>query len=343
VFKVKPACRISGTIRDENGEIPEDIDDLTVLAWFEDDDGEGYRTAHARINRADGSYFIDRLDNKPAYVMAINWKADQKDDPYPPIYYPSTFSREDAKRITFDEKKQVENVDITLKKEGGLVLEGTVVDETGAPVPEAFVVVHRRDMLFDFVTDYTDEQGKYRIDGLAKGEFLVHVDAAHRGLVRMRTPLDLDVAVASTRRDFTLAEGVTISGRFVDEEGKPWKIGRGHGYAAIHGEENDSSGGSFTLTGFRNKYGPKDIQEGAASSFLTGEGGYRNRHMVFPTESDFLIHGMMPGQTQIGFFPKEQRRDVAEIRYDERDIKESGIQTKPGDEIKGVTIVIGKH
>ena len=64
-------------------------------------------------------------------------------------------------------------------------------DAAGKPVPEAFVVVHRRDMLFDFVTAYTDAQGHYQIQGLGDGEFLVHVDAVHRGLVRTRTPIDL--------------------------------------------------------------------------------------------------------------------------------------------------------
>ena len=113
------------------------------------------------------------------------------------------------------------------------MLEGTVLDEAGKPVPEAFVVVHRRDMLFDFVTAYTDEQGHYQIQGLGDGEFTVHVDAVHRGFVRMRIPLDLDKASKKTRRDFTLARGVAISGKFVDEKGKDWQIGESYGYAHI--------------------------------------------------------------------------------------------------------------
>ena len=125
---------------------------------------------------------LDGLGGKPVYVMAINWQAAKEGNAYPPIYYPGTFFRSDAKRITFDKQQHVDNINIKLQKEGGLILEGTVRDEAGKPVPEAFVVVHRRDMLFDFVTAYTDAQGRYQIQGLGDGEFLVHVDAVHRGL-----------------------------------------------------------------------------------------------------------------------------------------------------------------
>ena len=111
-----------------------------------------------------------------------------------------------------------------MRKEGGLVLEGTIRDEAGKPVPEAFVVVHRRDMGEDFVTAYSDAQGHYQIQGLGDGEFVVHVDAVHRGLVRTRTPLDLDKTSKTTRLDFTLARGVLISGKFVDQQGHDWKV-----------------------------------------------------------------------------------------------------------------------
>ena len=341
VFEIKPACQISGKVLDEQGKVPKWIDEMTVLAWVENPDGK-FRTEQARVNRNDGSFSIDRLDKTPAYVMAVNWKANRADKTYPPVYYPSTFNRDDARRIAFDAGRKVENVDITVKDEGGLVLVGTVTDEAGKPVPEAFVVVHRRDMLFDFVTDYTGEDGKYRIHGLGNGEFLVHVDAAHRGLVRIRTPFELDGSVAETQRDFTLPLGVTISGKFVDEQGKEWRMARSHGYAAIPPDPDDSSGGTFSLSRFRNKFGPKDVDESASGSFSTGEGSYRNRQMFFPTSSTFLIQGMLPGKTQIAFAPKEEGQEVLEILYGGENIKESGIETKAGEQVKDVTIVIGK-
>ncbi len=349
VLKAERACRISGKILDENGKRPENIDNLTVLAWFEkkDDKEKKYVSEQARVNQADGSYSIDGLSSKPVYVMAINWRAAREGNAYPPIYYPGTFSRSEAKQITFDKEQRIDNINITLQKEGGLILEGTVRDEAGKPVPEAFVVVHRRDMLFDFVTAYTDEQGHYQIQGLGDGEFLVHVDAVHRGFVRMRTPLDLDKTSKKTQSNFDLNRGVLILGKFVDEKGNDWQIGESYGFANISkdGLVNDQqqSYSSFSLTNFRNKHRPKDTEKSSGGSFALGEGGYEDGEMIFPTTSTFVIQGMMPGHTKIGFSPNKEGQKVAKILYDGRNIMESGIETKPGQEIKDVTIVIGKQ
>ena len=190
VLKARQACRISGHVLNDNGKAPEDVDTLTVVAWSKNDDGKESKNEQGHINRTDGSYLIDGLDNEPVYVMAINWRAAREGNALPPIYYPHTFSRSDAKLVTFDKSSHVENVDILRLKEGGLIMKGTVRDEAGKPVPEAFVVVHHRDMLFDFATAYTNEQGHYQIGGLGDGQFLVHVDAVHRGFVRTRTPVE---------------------------------------------------------------------------------------------------------------------------------------------------------
>ncbi|MGA2062367.1 MAG: M56 family metallopeptidase [Thermoguttaceae bacterium] len=347
VLKAERACRISGKILDENGKRPENIDTLTVLAWFEKKDGKVYESEQARVNQADGSYSIDGLGSQPVYVMAINWRAAREGNAYPPIYYPGTFSRSEAKQITFDKEQRIDNINITLQKEGGFILEGTVRDEAGEPVPEAFIVVHRRDMLFDFVTAYTDEQGHCQIQGLGDGEFLVHVDAVHRGFVRMRTPLDLDKTSKKTQLNFTLNRGVLISGKFVDEKGNDWRIGTSYGFANISkddlGNDQQKSDSGFSLTNFRNKHRPKDALESSGGSFALGEGGYEDGEMIFPTTSTFVIQGMMPGQTKIGFSPNKEGQKVAKILYNGRDIMESGIETKPGQEIKDVTIVIGKE
>ena len=251
--------------------MPENIDTLTVLAWFKSDDGKGYECEQAGVNRADGSYAIDGLADKPVYVMAIDWQAAREGDAWPPIYYPSTFSRSAAKLITFDKSPRVEGVNITRRKKGGMVIEGTVRDEAGKPVPEAFVVVDRRDMFFDFNTAYTDAQGHYRIDGLGAGQFLVHVDAVHRGFVRTRVPLNLDKTSTKVQRDFTLNRGVLISGKFVDQNGDAWKIGESYGYANIVNykrvKAKQMSSSSFSLTRFWNKYRPQDAEEGQGGSF----------------------------------------------------------------------------
>ena len=81
-------------------------------------------------------------------------------------------------------------------------------------------MAYRRDMFSDFVTAYTDDQGCYRIHGLGEGAFQVNVDAAHRGLIGTRTPLDLDGQNEKTELNFTLNRGVEISGKFVGRGGR---------------------------------------------------------------------------------------------------------------------------
>ena len=346
VLKLKEACRVSGKIMDENGKAPESKT-WEVLAWIEYDGGQGYRTEPGRVSPADGSYVIDGLSDKPIYVMAIDRRAAKQGNAWPAIYYPSSFSRTDAKQVVFDKSRNVYDVNITLRKEGGIVIEGTVRDEAGKPVPEAFVVVHRSDMLFDYNTAYTDAAGRYQIQGLGAGSFLVHVDAAHRGFVRTRTPIDLDKASEKVQRDFTLHRGASISGKFVDEKGQDWRIGDSYAYAAQVSKDRPARSqfelneGNFSSTNFQNKHRPKNTADHFPGTFLRGEGDYDCDQAVFPTTSTFIIQGMMPGHTMIGFSTNKENQKVVNILYDGRDILDSGIDTKPGEEIKDVTIVIG--
>jgi len=62
--------------------------------------------------------------------------------------------------------------------------------------------------------------------------------------------------------------------------------------------------------------------------------------MLFPARNTFVVEGMMPGKTIISFYPKKEGCKVSEILYNGRNIKETGLETKPGQEIKDVTIVI---
>ena len=344
VLKALPACRVSGKLLDEKGKIPKNVGTWEVYAWFKSKDGKKYEGQNVGVE-ADGSYAIDGLDGKPVYVMAINPRAAKEGNASPPVYYPGTFSRSDAKLITFDREQRIENINITLHREGGLTLQGTVRDEGGKPVPEAFVVASRRDMLFDFVTAYSDEQGRYRIQGLGDGQFLVHVDAMHRGLVRMRAPVDLEKTSKNTRRNFTLHRGVLISGKLVDEKDNAWQIGRSYGLAGIVKDEYDKHWPddypAFSSTSFRNKYRPQDAEERSGGDFLRGEGDYDGGKMLFPTKSTFVIQGMMPGHTMLSFSPMKEGQKVVKILRDGRDIMQSGLDTKPGEEIKDITIVIG--
>ena len=135
-----------------------------------------------------------------------------------------------------------------------------------------------------------------------------------RGVVRTRTPIDLDKTSTKVNRDFTLRRGVLISGKLVDEKGDAWQIGTSFGQAYAGKDPGRDKGGKdkqdfsgFSLTNFRNRHRPADVQEGSGGSFAMGEGDYRDGEMIFPTESTFIIQGMMPGHTTLDFTPSKEK------------------------------------
>ncbi len=341
LLKAKPAYSISGRVLDENGKPLRDRT-LSVLAWVELDEPEGNRNRYNIVEQtrvtADGSYLLGGLDERPVYVMAIDWKSAEKDEFYPPCYYPETVARNEAEKVHFDEGKTIDGIDIHLKKKGKFILRGVVKDEaTNKPIPKALVTVHHRDMLFDRVTTYTDEQGRYRIDSLGTGTFLVHVDAKPSGFVRARKPVTTNAATKTSRLDFTLKPGVMISGKFVNENGDDIQIGpQAYGLAYMYGYPDPET---MEWSGARNKYSIKGRTSG--NSFKGGEGNYEEEYMTIPIPSTFIIEGIIPGKTVFRFHPKTEGQIVKEILYKGRNIMETGLETSPGQEIKDVTIVIG--
>ena len=279
---------------------------------------------------------IDGLSDKPAYVMVENQRAAKEGDSLPPVYYPGAFSRSEAKLVTFENGRSVDNVNITRRKDGGQAIAGTVRDEAGKGVPEAFVVVHPRDMYGGLATAYTDPEGHYQIQGLGVGEFLVHVDAVHRGLVRTRMPVRLDKTTKKTEFNFTLNRGVTISGKLVDENGRDWKVDRNIAGRAIIGT-GDRDGFCCTNVDFRNKYRPRNSDGMARGWLYLGKVEYPDGQMIFPTKSTFIVQGVKPGHTMLQV---EYPRIAAKILHAGQNILESGIDTEPGQEIKDITIVI---
>ena len=336
VLKAKPAYRISGKIRDTNDEVPVDCQGLMVWAWNQRDGRYGGERGF--VKPTDGSYVIDGLDGEPVFVMVVSWQAEEEGRHFPPVYYPSTFSRNQAKKIVFGENRTIENVDISLRTEGGLTLEGKVVDQEGHPVPEALVMASPSDTPAGRSGTYSDEHGRYQIRGLGDGEFLIHVDAAHRGYVRTRTTVQLDGTNQKTTRDFNLTKGILISGRLVDKAGNDWESARSFGFATV----GDATLEDRLLGRFcSNKFAPKSVSEFPSGSLSAGEGVYLGSDMIFPTKSTFVIQGMKPGLTRFEFQTAKQGQEVLEIRYKDRDILESGLQTTPGVSIEDVVIVIG--
>ena len=342
LLRAKPACSISGVVLDEDGK-PLSDGKLYVVAWQQKDDVVNVGTGFENVGqtplsvRANGSYSIDGLDARPTYVMAIDWRAQDKDDPYPPCYYPGTVDRSKAKMVPLDTVFVAQNIDIRLQKHGEYALEGTITDEsTGNPIENALVVIHHTDMLFDDTTAYTNAQGRYRIDSLAPGEFLVHVDAKPSGFVRKRQPLTIDSQTKESRLDFALKPGVSIRGKFVDTDGNDMDVKEpSYGYAHHHPQLNPQSG---SWSGRRNRY---TVAERLYPVFFEpGAGDYESEPMNFPTAGTFLIEGLLPGQTIVSFEPKASDLVVQSILYQGQDVTVAGFDTGTDRRIEDVTIVI---
>jgi hypothetical protein len=197
-------------------------------------------------------------------------------------------------------------------------------------------------MLFDRVTTYSDAQGRYKIQGLGDGEVLVHVDAIHRGFVRTHTSIVIEKKTAKKRRDFVLHRGVSISGKFVDEDEKEWQIGNSFGDAKVS-EDSTEPKEEPCWSGLPNKYSAQAVDGHLFVSYNAGEGDYDRSEIVFPTKSTFVFQSLKPGYTFIEFLPQKEGQKVVKILFNGQDVLKSGIETKPGEDVKDVTIVIGKQ
>ena len=343
VQPIRPYLHIAGRVLGEDGKPIANNRDLRVEAWLQLPQGhlKGlYRSvASSGVDEQDGSYLLRELDGRPVYVMVGDFNAYKKDDPYPPRFYPGTFSRSDAKMITFDNHESIENADIQLARKSGLVLKGVVTDEsTGQPVSDAMVVIRHADMLYDLFPVYADESGRYRIDTLGEGEFLAYVDVMHKGFVKTRKFFTIKLGAKETQLDVTLRRGVRISGKFVDEDGKPWQVKEAHGSASVPGFPYVGNASNFP---YYNKYAPLAAW-GTTVFYNVGEGDQPSSMMVYPTRDTFVIQAMMPGKTRIQFGPRKPRGRVLKVLYNGKDIRRDPvISTQAGQEIKDVTFVIG--
>ncbi|MBN2127965.1 MAG: carboxypeptidase regulatory-like domain-containing protein [Sedimentisphaerales bacterium] len=337
----RPYRKIAGRITGQDGRPPAECSTWSVTAWVRKPQGrwQGHlrRLSWSGVDK-DGSYILDELDGRPVYVQVRDPQPPNENQPFPPCFYPGTFSRSQAKLVTFGDAETVTNIDIAVKRHGGLAVEGVVTDEgTGAPVPEALVTIFHADMFFDLYYAYADEQGRYHLDGLGVGTFIVHVDARHRGYVKSRRLLTIGKGTAQTRLDFSLRRGATIGGNLVDEQGNPYRVGRSSGYAS-----RKRGGFAAAASNFRygNKHAPDYIRNGATVFYEEGEGDASGAIMTFPKQSSFLLSAVAPGEIVIGFRPRGRGERVSKILYRGRDIRETGLAIEAGQNVEDVTIVI---
>lgn len=147
----RPYRRIRGRVLNEQGQ-PITDDNLEAAAWVQKSQGPrkgDYDALCTTRVEPDGFYTLGEIDGRPVYVQVREGGPPVEDDPYPPRFHPGTFSRSEARLVTFGDANSVEGVDVRMRKTGGRVLEGVVTDKsTGAPVAQALVAIFHADMWF---------------------------------------------------------------------------------------------------------------------------------------------------------------------------------------------------
>lgn len=334
----QPYRTIKGRILGSNGE-PVDYTGLSVTAWVKRDHGrvhlkQGYlRHSRSPVDSSDGSYELKGLDGRPVVIQVRDHGIPVKDNPLPPCFYPGTFIRSQARRVTFGDNAAVTDVDIRMPSSGGRILTGRVVDDKGKGISRALVSIFHADMWFDLFYTYTDPNGGYRLQGLDEGTYIAHVDAMYQGYVKTRKEATMASGQDETELDLALASGVAISGRFEDQSGKPWSVGRSSGHISTHGF------GYASNFPYGNRYAPKAIREGTTLWSEEGQGDHGACYMAFPTPDTFLIPAVLPGDGRLEFRPREAK--LVKILHGQQEItRRHMLLVEPGQDINDIVIIV---
>lgn len=230
LFTVTDGVEIAGTIRDQDGK---PVEDAWVRAMVTGGDPRGQRTWGYDTTDASGQFSMKGL-------VAGTYDLTHGADGFP--------SAKDPTGVDTTGKTRVE-VDLTLQSGGTVV--GTVVTQSGQPVPG--VKVRARTERWAFRSEVmTRDDGGFRITGIRPGP--VRVVASHGFGDELRRPGQSDddppgvevTAVAGQEVSVQLVvedQSGEISGRIVDAEGAPIT----DGYVSAH-RESDAAGANKANT-----------------------------------------------------------------------------------------------
>ncbi len=122
------------------------------------------------------------------------------------------------KGVQIPEESDVEGLEIVLRK--GSVLEIRALDSRHQPVPGVVITANRLDpaplVAQSSLQGRTDDEGRYRLEGLDPGRYDVFARSEQHGHVEASVEI---TAEGVTRRDLVFPAGVEVSGRVSDEAG----------------------------------------------------------------------------------------------------------------------------
>lgn len=209
------------------------------------------------------------------------------------------------------------------------------VTMSGKPAPGVMVVAMMSTSFFDNKTvakTSTDEEGNYKLKGLAAGRFVVmplvksFVVATGGVYKQPGQPVNLAEGEAVTKIDFMLVRGGVITGRITDAEGHPL-IGERVSIVLKDSTPQASSPMSM-FSGPRNQTDDRGVYR----SYGLGPGSYKvSVGQAAAAGGAVSIMGMGGSQYVKTFYPSVQEESKATF-----------IEIKEGSEVASVDITVGK-
>lgn len=158
---------------------------------------------------------------------------------------------------------------VTVTLERAPVLEGRALDEEGNPVPEAQISIAPKvpsgDSLLRLMLKRpsTDFAGRFRIDGLAPGEYTV--SAWMPGTSR-RTQSEVRLGSEAVQIDLIFKRGAEVSGRVLDEAGNPIPSA----YVRVDSTEGGKEAGGYSEAD--GSFRLQAVEEGELSLLASAQG-----------------------------------------------------------------------
>jgi RNA polymerase sigma-70 factor (ECF subfamily) len=218
-FALEPGCRLTGHVVGRAGA---PVAGAQVTAWRRmEPPHEGVLFGMEAETHADGDGRFEIRSLPPDdYLLGV--QSGERDGllyPFPITFYPSTLSLEEAERISLSADAATAELDIRLTGEGTAELRVHVLDEeTGSPIPDALVVLNRRDAYLDMFAGRTDSSGGYRTAGLAPGPYQVTVGAEEGGYPRWSKWFEVEGDRDEVEMEFALPKGAYFEGEVVTED-----------------------------------------------------------------------------------------------------------------------------